>query len=135
MARATGQVNLAVHDLLERGMRQLEYLMPSSLPRTFPLCNSTNFSSALSVVSLSTLCTLTVTPSSPFYPNDSPITPHLHPQTHAHLLRTIQPSTETSPRKGSFALAGVMAHSFTMALRAALDVHAIDLPAADDLTI
>lgn len=106
---SNGEVTMAAHALLERDMRQLEYLMPLSLPRTFPLQQHRFlkcFAASLIEWGADAQCELTVTPSSSFYPNDSPITPYLHPQTRAHLLSTLQ-QRDILPRKGNSALADV----------------------------
>ena len=79
-----GEVALAAHGLLECGMRQLEHLLPSSLPRTFPSQQHRYlkcFAGSLIEWGADANCALTITPSSLFSATDAPITPHLHAPT------------------------------------------------------
>ena len=137
-----GEVALAAHGLLERGMRQLEHLMPSSQLRSFPVqqhCFLKCFAGSLIEWGADANCALTITPSSIFSATDSPITPYLHAQEHAHLLRTLQQRDITA--QGELCTRrhdGTLRwhnDSFTTALRAALGTHAIDLPSTDALTM
>ena len=88
-----GETALAAHGLLERVFRQQEYFAPSSQLRAFPAHNLKHlkcYAGSLVEWGHAAGCCLAITPSTMHNPMDAAITPHLHPQQHGALLRTLQ---------------------------------------------
>ena len=137
-----GEAALAAHGLLERGLRQVEYISLPAITRHFPATNLQFLRchvGSLIEWGATSQCTLSVSPATTLLPADTPITPFLHPDTHAALLTTLQARDISSQgelcthrRNGYYHWT---ADTFAQQLRTALGTHAITPLASDTLTL
>ena len=88
-----GEASLAAHGLLERALRQLEYIAPSSHLRYYPstyLHHLKCYAGSLFEWGHAVGCTPAISATTIYAPADAAITPYLHPHQHADLLRGLQ---------------------------------------------